>query len=137
MLSRLAPKVIERIGRPSWALIRPKFEAIHAALIAVSETTCGESKGAYVKYVADIGGQPFAVVWLKKSTELLIGLALPESQCVDVGLQSTGITYRGLTAFLRLETGQSIPEQFGEWAQSAYLNCPSCPSGLPPHAAAL
>lgn len=124
MLERLDARANKRLGGKGWDKIRPQLESIHRALISVSPTASGALTTIYVKYsTEETGMQPYAVLWVKKTTELLLGLALPEEY--DVGqLASTGanLKYAGLTKYLRFVPNSNVPEFLMRWAQDAYAH---------------
>ena len=121
-MKRIDERAVKRVSGPSWTGLRRQFEELHEVLTAVSPSARGELTTIYVKYVADeIGDKPFGVVWLKKSTELVVGLALPE------GYESRGLVppipgykYARLTAFLRITPEGSVPPELHHWAYDAY-----------------
>jgi hypothetical protein len=75
----------------------------------------------YVKYsTPQTGGRPFAVVWLKKSSELVLGLSLPPETEVECAVEIPKLKYSGLTTYLRFEADGEIPSQLCEWAKLAH-----------------
>ena len=119
---RLDTRASKRINGPSWAGLRGQFGEIHRALLSVSSSARGELTTIYVKYMAEeVGGQPYAVVWLKKSTELVVGLALPEEyEAPKLGPPLPGYRYARLTEFLRITPQDAVPDDFPRWASDAY-----------------
>ena len=119
---RLDARASKRINGPSWAGLRRQFRKIHQALLSVSPSARGELTTIYVKYVADeIGNQPYAVVWLKKSTELVVGLALREGyEAAELRPPLPGYKYARLTAFLKITPQDAVPGEFLRWASDAY-----------------
>jgi hypothetical protein len=121
-VGRLDPKAVERINGPSWSGLRDLFAKINDALLAVSENSSGELTTIYVKYASpDTGRLPFGVVWLKKSTEFVVGLSLPENILSDrLFGPPKGYSYAGLTKFFLVDETNGIPEEFEQWAREAY-----------------
>ncbi|HEX5444268.1 MAG TPA: hypothetical protein VFW87_10585 [Pirellulales bacterium] len=120
MLDRLDSRALERIRGPSWSAIRPCVEAVHEHLIAVSPSSFGELTTIYVKYLSpETRPRPYAVLWLKKSTEVTLGLSLAD---VPDGLSAApaGHNYAGLNGYLVLHPGDPIPAQLQFWAKEAY-----------------
>ena len=100
-MERLDPRASKRVSGPSWAKVRPQFERINEALLAVSPETQGMLTTVYVKYAPDPHQQPFAVLWVRKSTELVLGLSLPEEfESPHLGESPVGCKYAGLTWYL-------------------------------------
>ena len=106
---------------------RGQFDRISDALLAASPAARGELTTIYVKYVADeIGNQPYAVVWLKNSKELVVGLALPEGyESPGLGPPMPGYKYAKLTRFLRITPNEVAPPEIARWA-----SIPTRTSGL-------
>ena len=123
-MKRLDERAIKRLSGPSWTGLRRQFEKVHEALTSVSPSARGELTTIYVKYVADeTRDQPFAVVWLKKSTELVVGLALPDGyELSALGPPLPGYKYAGLTAFLRITSQDIVPPQLAQSAHDAHEN---------------
>lgn len=120
MFDRLDPPAIDRIRGASWAAMRPYVEVVHEHLISVSPNSFGELTTIYVKYTsAETGSNPYAVLWLRKSTEITLGLALDD---IPDGLSEApaGCKYAGLTGFVILHAGDQIPGQLQCWARAAY-----------------
>jgi hypothetical protein len=121
-MERLDPRAEKRISGPAWLGLRAQFEQISEALLSVTPSDRGELTTIYVKFVADeIGNQPYGVVWLKKSSDLVIGLALPEGyKSTALGPPPPGCKYAGLTSFLRITPKDTVPPQIAQWALDAY-----------------
>jgi hypothetical protein len=104
--------------------MRPQLTAIHDAVVSVSPNSFGALTTIYIKYTApETGPLPFAVLWVKKSTELILGLALPNSY--ETGSQhvaTTNLKYAGLTVYLKFTASDEIPAQLREWIGAAYRN---------------
>ena len=121
-MERLDPRAFDRISGPSWEPIRPQFTEINDALLQVSEDTKGDLTTIYIKYSGpSTQGRPYAVVWVKKSTELVVGFALPKT--VDSPLLRSaphGCRYAGLTQYLVIRPGDTLPSELATWVQQAY-----------------
>ena len=121
-MERLDNRAIERIKGPAWDPLRLQFESIHNSLIATSPYVFGTLTTIYVKYTnSELNGAPFAVIWIKKSTELVIGLSLPKP-FLDSGLISppNGFKYNGLTGYVVIKASGEIPKNFTIWSNLAY-----------------
>jgi hypothetical protein len=126
---RLDPKAIKRVGGPAWESIRPSFVAVHASVIEASPTAHGHMMTSYVKYLTDeTGSQPIAVVWLSKSSELLIGLALPADTACPAAMEPMGMTYKGITVYLRVRATDPVPDGLVQLAVAAYQHVQRCGS---------
>jgi hypothetical protein len=102
--------------------MRSKLEKIHAAIVAVSPHAVGKLTTIYIKYTTpETGDAPYAVLWVKKSTELTLGLALPENYSAE-GLSGSPrtIKYKGLTAFLTITPCSEMSADLGQWIVDAY-----------------
>lgn len=131
MLEHLDQRANNRIAGPGWDKIRAQLEKIHRALVSVSPTARGELTTIYVKYgTEETGAQPYAVLWIKKSTELILGLALPEEYTIGALTPlATNLKYLGLTVYLRFDVQSQVPNLLSQWAQDAYAHVRSTIDG--------
>ncbi len=123
-MSDLDERTIERVSGPAWNNLRDTFLRISDILLSVDNEATSELTTIYVKFFVgnhQTGMKVYAVVWLKKSTELVIGLALPPT------VDSLGLVdpppqkkYAGLTRYLIIKEADSIPPELKVWAQEAY-----------------
>ena len=75
--NRMDPRALERVSGPSWRKMRPLFDQVSGLLLSVSATARGELTTIYVKFLdQETGPQPYAVLWIKKASEMVLGLAL-------------------------------------------------------------
>ena len=120
--SGLDQRAIKKISGPAWSNLRPAFMQVSELLLSTSASARGELTTIYVKYVSDeTRNIPFAVVWLRKSSELTIGLALPDEESSSVFVEMPkGCKYAGLTRYLVLTADTGVPEKFDEWAAIAF-----------------
>ena len=121
---RLDQRAIEKISGPRWNELRPAFEQISDTLLNVSKSVTGELIKIYIKYASpETNGQPFGVVWVKKASELIIGLSLPENVTHDKLVESPrGCKYAGLTKYIIIDVQNEVPTEFNEWVLSAFKN---------------
>ena len=125
MHTGLDVKAMDRVSGPAWKTIRPHFDGVNAALLQVSPTVRGELTRIYIKYTtAETGSQPFAVMWVRSSSEIVIGLALPADFCVgEIRKPLKPIAYSGLTTYVCLSAKDELPTGIGAWSIAAYANC--------------
>jgi hypothetical protein len=123
MIERLDTRAIERVSGPSWEALRQSFFEVSRILLAVSADATSELTTIYVKYcTSSVGTQVYAVVWLRTSKEIVIGLSLPgTTESCPLGAPPQGTKYKGLTKYLTVRAGDVIPEQFPDWARLAFL----------------
>ena len=122
-MERLDPRASKRVSGPSWAKVRPQFERINEALLGVSPETQGMLTTVYVKYAPDPHQQPFAVLWVRKSTELILGLSLPEAfESPLLGESPVGCKYAGLTWYLTVLPEDDVPDEIDDWAKLAHAH---------------
>ncbi|HHH28780.1 MAG TPA: hypothetical protein ENK57_10615 [Polyangiaceae bacterium] len=121
-MSRLDERAVERVSGPSWQALKP-------AVLEIGETLLSADKGAksnlttiYVKFErAD--GSVYAVMWIKKSTQAVTGLALPEGiEAERLHDAPKGMTYPGLTRYFTVQEGDEVPDDLAEWARIAFAN---------------
>jgi hypothetical protein len=125
MLNGLDEKAIKRLSGQAWEAILPQVETINAALIGVSPTASGKLARVYIKYTTvETGDQPFAVLWVKASAEVVLGLSLPEDfDTSTIPSPEKPICYRGITKYLVFRVGvEDVPADFATWAYAAYQN---------------
>jgi len=92
-------------------------------LLAVSPAASAELTTIYVKYTTTQAptAPAYAVVWLKTSKQFVVGLALPEDvQHPALCAAPAGMMYKGLTKYLVVKPGDTIPEDVVLWARLAY-----------------
>lgn len=120
-MERLDHRGYKRISGPAWKPLRPHFDAIHTAITGVAPTVCGTLTTIYIKYVTAENQHPFAVVWVKKSKELVVGLALPtENMPRELSGPPEGCTYAGLTGYFKVTPVDTVPPALNAWARAAY-----------------
>ena len=122
-MGNLSSKVIDKVAGPSWDGNREKLMDIFNTLLSVSPDTRGELATSYVKCtVTDQVVSPvFAVVWIKTSKKITIGLALPESFESDKPVAAPpGTVYKGLTGYFTLTEDDDVPFELTHWADMAY-----------------
>ena len=123
-MEQLDPRAEQKLSGPAWEKVRLQIETIHNALTAVSPTARGELMAIYIKYVSEeTKGQPFAVLWIKTSKQLVLGLALPEPfDSGELEQAPERHTYAGVTGYLTLKPGELVPSDVPRWARMAYEN---------------
>jgi len=119
---RLDPRAIEKMSGPAWHELRPSFDQLCEALLDVSSDAKGELTTIYIKFTApETENQPFAVLWIKKTTELTLGLALPDDlKAPQLAGPPKGCKYAGLTKYLVLRIGDDLPAEIQRWSKKAY-----------------
>jgi hypothetical protein len=120
----LDQRTIDRISGPAWTAIRPLFNSISSSLLGVSNSSRGELTTIYVKFTADeTDSQPYAIVWLRKSSQLTIGLSLPD--CIEHTAFSPmpkGCKYAGISKYIELTSDATKPDGFDDLAAEAIKN---------------
>ena len=120
-MERLDKRALERIDGPAWDGLRSQFEAIHNMLISVSESVTGVLTTIYVKYATSPTAKPFAVLWIKNSKQLALGLALPEHYGHPLLVATpSGHAYSGLNKFVVVANGDAVPPEMAEVIRAAY-----------------
>ncbi len=122
---RLSPDAIKRVSGPAWEALRPLFFEVSDVLLNVNNDCAGVLTTIYVKYqVSPAPSSPvFGVAWLKTSTQLVLGLALSEHvESSLLGPPPKGMTYKGLTKYVTLKPGDTLPMELSAWAAAAYVS---------------
>ena len=121
---RMDSRALKRMSGPSWRAMRPIFDQVSSMLLSVSPTAKGELTTIYIKFVSqETKGRPYAVLWVKKASEMVLGLALPETDTSPHFVPAPkGCKYAGLTKYVELCTADSLPPDMIDWARSAFAN---------------
>jgi hypothetical protein len=119
----LSQKAIDKVSGPAWDQLREKFFTVSDQLLSVAPDSKGELTTIYVKF--SIAGKPsspvYAVVWVKTSKALTVGLALPEGyQDDELGPPPQGMRYKGLTKYFTITPADEVPGRLRELADVAY-----------------
>jgi hypothetical protein len=96
---------------------------IGQSLLDVAADVHCEALPKYVKFTTEASpnSPAYAVVWLKSSTRMIIGLALPETSAAQgLGPPLPGMVYKGLTKYFTVERGGTVPNGFAKWGRMAY-----------------
>jgi hypothetical protein len=118
-------RATNRVSGPAWKTIKPHIDVVNAALLGVSPTSRGELTRIYIKYTtAETGCQPFAVMWVRSSSEIVIGLALPPDFHIGkIRAPLKPIAYSGLTTYFCLSARDAFPAGIETWSAAAYAHC--------------
>jgi hypothetical protein len=127
MIERLDTRAVEKISGPTWEPLRQVFFEASRMLLAVSPDAKSELTTIYVKfYRSGLGPEVYAVLWLRNSKEIVIGLSLPDTtESCHLGPAPRGTKYKGLTKYLTVQAGETLPGQFEDWARLAFLTAKS------------
>ena len=119
------PRAIKRISGPSWEELRPKFYLICDALLSVSNDAFAELTTIYVKISLKNpkGNLTYAVVWIKHSSEITVGLSLPDGiKSKRLFAPPKRMKYTNLTSYFMVKKGEKVPAEIYKWANLAYEN---------------
>ncbi len=121
---RMDPRALERVSGPSWRKMRPLFDQVSGLLLSVSSTARGELTTIYVKFLdQETRPQPYAVLWIKKASEMVLGLALPNEATAPYFTQAPrGCGYKGLTKYVAIHENDEIAPDLAGWVQVAYAH---------------
>ena len=122
-IDQLGPKAIAKISGKAWDELRLNFLVLCGMLLEVSPDAYGELSSTYVKFT--IGNthicRVYAAMWVKNSKSFTVGLALPDECKHPIFTDALkGMSYKGLTKYITITSEDSIPGEFGEWAEIAY-----------------
>ena len=122
---RLSDRAKQRVSGQSWDDLRQVFFAASNVLLGVCPTAVGVLTTIYVKYQVDASPDSavFAVIWLKSSSQIVVGMALTSGTASPHLVKAPkSLSYKGLSGYLVLGPGSELPGEFAAWAQEAYLN---------------
>jgi hypothetical protein len=130
---RMDPRALERVGGPSWRKMRPLFDQVSGLLLSVSATARGELTTIYVKFLdQETRPQPYAVLWIKKSSEMVLGLSLPNEASPPYFTHAPrSYGYKGLTKYVAIHEDDQIAPDLADWVQVAYAHAVGGPVGPP------
>jgi hypothetical protein len=136
-MRELPQHAVAKVSGPSWEPLRKQFLETGRLLLEPSPDAQAELLSQYVKFTRSAAptSPPYAVVWLKSSKRLIVGLALPEAyEGEGLGPALPKTTYKGLTKYFAVEPGGAVPRGLATWARMAYRNI--LPAGRQPTASA-
>src|SRR4051812_12525760 len=119
----LSERAKEYVSGPAWRSLRPAFFAVCDMFLAMDSRAKGELTTIYVKIsvVTELGEQVYAVIWLRTSKRLVLGMALPEeTESPSLTVAPKGCKYKGLTKYLTINSGEALPSDLDLWAKQAY-----------------
>jgi hypothetical protein len=115
----LDSRALKRISGPAWDDIRPLFLDLSTLLLAASPKARATLTTIYVKYELQRGEdwRVFAVAWLRKSTEIVVGLSLPETtKSPEFHATPKGCFYMRLSKYFTLKKNTRLPKELAAWA---------------------
>ena len=124
-MGELSERAAEYVGGPAWEPLRDKYFKICDKFLAMDANSKGELTTIYVKLSVFMNGgeQVFAVIWLRSSKQLLVGMALPETTTSRLLTAAPkGCTYKGLTKYLTIFPDDPLPLELDIWAKQSYEN---------------
>jgi hypothetical protein len=93
---------------------------IAEALLNVSNGARSNLTTIYVKFERS-DGTVYAVMWIKRSTQIVVGLSLPETTShARLHDAPKGMTYPGLTRYFTVDIGGAVPMELVDWARVAF-----------------
>jgi hypothetical protein len=102
--------------------MRPLFDEVCSTLLSVSPTARGELTTIYIKFLSEeTNGRPYAVLWVKRASEMVLGLSLPEDRASpEFEAAPAGCKYAGLTKYLCFHAHDGSPNELLTWALEAH-----------------
>lgn len=122
-MGEISTRAAKKVSGPAWDAIRPQFQRLVENLLSVSSSAYADLTTIYIKFTLrrEPSSPVYAVVWVKSSKRLVIGLALPEGNLPEeLGPAPSGMTYKGLTGYFAVEPNDAVPVLLSEWAMLAY-----------------
>jgi hypothetical protein len=119
-MPELDPKAVKRVSGPSWKPLKPAVLAIADALLSASDRACSEMGTIHVRFERP-DGSTYAIMWLKKSSQVVVGLALgDEASGERLHEAPQGLTFPGLTRYFTVAEGDEVPPELPDWARAAW-----------------
>jgi hypothetical protein len=120
-MDRLDQRALQRLQGPSWDGLRSQFELIHDALVATSPNVQGTLTTIYIKYACSAAELPFAVLWVKNSKQLTLGLSIPDDYSDLAFVEPPAKhNYSGLNRFIVVNNEGLVPENIADIAAVAF-----------------
>jgi hypothetical protein len=122
-MGTISDKARDKVSGPSWDALRSQFSEITETLLSVNPDTFADLTTIYIKFTLNNASSSpvFAVMWVKSSKQLVVGLALPESLGIEgLGPAPKGMNYKSLTGYFVVEPGTPVPVELAGWAKRAY-----------------
>ena len=122
MIERLDEKAVKRVSGATWHPLREDFLKISKKLLSVSPDTASQLTTIYVKFgTSSAMNRVYAVVWLKNSKSIVVGLSLPEGfDAAGLEPPIQGHVYKGLTKYFTVDLDKPVPESLLQWAKLAF-----------------
>ena len=119
-MAPIDPRAIERVKGPAWDGIRHQFETVARTLLDAAPDTASELTTIYVKFRVTADGPVYAVVWLRRASELVVGLAVPQDAGGKLSAPPKGREYPKLRGYFVVPAGGTVPRELAAWANAAY-----------------
>lgn len=122
MIERLDEKAVQRVSGPTWGSLREDFFKISRKLLSVSPHAASQLTTIYVKFCTTSAmSQVYAVVWIKTSKSIVVGMSLPEDfEDSDLGPPPKGHSYKGLTKYFSVTADKGVPDSLLRWTRLAF-----------------
>ena len=122
-MGSLDPRAVKKVSGPSWEPLKRQFDEICDSLLAVSQDAAGELTTIYVKFQVVARGPVYAVMWVRRSSELVVGLSLPDGvRGAHLYDPPRSMKYPGLTRYFTVRHGDDVPSELREWARISHEN---------------
>lgn len=124
-MGTISDKALEKVAGPAWDALRTQFNEITEILLSVDPDTFADLTTIYIKFtLTNAASSPvYAVMWVKSSKQLVVGLALPEDMHSEgLGPAPKGMNYKSLTGYFAVEPGTPVPVELAGWAKEAFEN---------------
>jgi len=122
----LSERATRYVSGPAWEPLREKYFTICEKFLGLDSNAKGELTTIYIKMsiLTEAGEQVYAVIWLKSSKQLMVGMALPDDGTPSSILTDApkGYKYKGLTKYFSILPGDTLPAELDVWAKQAYEN---------------
>lgn len=124
-MGTISDKALKKVAGPAWDALRTAFSEITETLLSVDPDTFADLTTIYIKFtLTDEASSPvYAVMWVKSSKQLVVGLALPDDmRCEGLGPAPKGMNYKSLTGYFTVEQNSPVPAELEGWSRRAYQN---------------
>lgn len=116
----LDPRAVKRVSGPAWRPLKATVLEIAETLLGVSDRATSEMGTIHVRFERP-DGSIYAIMWLKKSARVVVGLALDDgAPGADLHEPPADMIFPGLTRYFTVTGGDAVPPELAAWASAAY-----------------
>lgn len=118
-MPELDPRAVKRVSGPAWRPLKAAVLQIAETLLGVSDQATSEMGTIHVRFERP-DGSIYAIMWLKKSARVVVGLALDDAPGERLHEPPADMIFPGLTRYFTVTGGEAVPPELAAWASAAF-----------------